>query len=109
MTGEQAGELEDLGIVRDTADAAFAENLADAYAYELHGTLAAPRHATALDQDHSNASPPRPHQAVTRPSPGRHQHERYPTSRHHRPLPPVTSNRRFARRLGNSLSAAGVQ
>ncbi|MFD3941044.1 helicase associated domain-containing protein [Streptomyces sp. NPDC058611] len=35
----------------DTADAAFAENLAAARAYyELHGTLAAPRHATALDK-----------------------------------------------------------
>ncbi|MFD3833864.1 Helicase associated domain protein, partial [Streptomyces sp. NPDC058621] len=51
MTGEHAAELEELGIVWDTADAAFAENLAAARAYyELHGTLAAPRHATALDK-----------------------------------------------------------
>ncbi|MFH7600473.1 helicase associated domain-containing protein [Streptomyces racemochromogenes] len=35
----------------DTADTGFAENLAAARAYfELHGTLAAPRHATALDK-----------------------------------------------------------
>ncbi|MFI1653262.1 Helicase associated domain protein [Streptomyces avidinii] len=51
MSGEHAAELEELGIVWDTADAAFAENLAAARAYfELHGTLAAPRHATALDK-----------------------------------------------------------
>lgn len=51
MTGERAAELEGLGIVWDTADAGFAENLAAARAYfELHGTLAAPRHATALDK-----------------------------------------------------------
>ncbi|MFI1286742.1 Helicase associated domain protein [Streptomyces sp. NPDC020858] len=51
MNGERAAELEELGIVWDTADAAFAENLAAARAYfELHGTLAAPRHATALDR-----------------------------------------------------------
>ncbi|MFF3432437.1 Helicase associated domain protein, partial [Streptomyces sp. NPDC002602] len=51
MTGERAAELEELGIVWDTADAGFAENLAAARAYfELHGTLAAPRHATALDR-----------------------------------------------------------
>ncbi|MFI5866346.1 Helicase associated domain protein [Streptomyces sp. NPDC051546] len=51
MTGEHAAELEELGIVWDTADAGFAENLAAAKAYyELHGTLAAPRHATALDR-----------------------------------------------------------
>ncbi|MFE3628927.1 helicase associated domain-containing protein [Streptomyces goshikiensis] len=51
MSGERAGELEELGIVWDTADAGFAENLAAARAYfELHGTLAAPRHATALDK-----------------------------------------------------------
>ncbi|MER6523123.1 hypothetical protein ABT246_40755 [Streptomyces sp. NPDC001553] len=50
MSGEHAAELEELGIVWNTADAAFAENLAAARAYfELHGTLAAPRHATALD------------------------------------------------------------
>ncbi|MEU6895874.1 Helicase associated domain protein [Streptomyces sp. NPDC046557] len=51
MTGERAAELEELGIVWDTADAAFAENLAAArHYYQLHGTLAAPRHATALDK-----------------------------------------------------------
>ncbi len=51
MNGERAAELEALGIVWDTADAAFAENLAAARAYyEQHGTLAAPRHATALDK-----------------------------------------------------------
>ncbi|MEU9801519.1 Helicase associated domain protein [Streptomyces sp. NPDC051000] len=51
MTGERAAELEELGIVWDTADQGFAENLAAARAYhELHGTLAAPRHATALDR-----------------------------------------------------------
>ncbi|MER6450822.1 helicase associated domain-containing protein [Streptomyces venezuelae] len=51
MTGERAAELEELGIVWDTADAGFAENLAAARAYhQLHGTLAAPRHATALDK-----------------------------------------------------------
>ncbi|MFI1154891.1 Helicase associated domain protein [Streptomyces sp. NPDC020817] len=51
MSGERAEELEELGIVWDTADAAFAENLAAARAYyEQHGTLAAPRHATALDK-----------------------------------------------------------
>ncbi|WP_328723564.1 Helicase associated domain protein [Streptomyces sp. NBC_00247] len=51
MSGEHAAELEELGIVWDTADAAFAENLAAARAYyELHGTLCAPRHATALDR-----------------------------------------------------------
>ncbi|WUC84041.1 helicase associated domain-containing protein [Streptomyces sp. NBC_00536] len=50
MTGEHAGELEELGIVWDTADQAFAENLAARAYYELHGTLAAPRHATALDR-----------------------------------------------------------
>ncbi|WP_404962029.1 helicase associated domain-containing protein [Streptomyces sp. 147326] len=51
MTGERAAELEELGIVWDTADAGFEQNLGAARAYyELHGTLAAPRHATALDQ-----------------------------------------------------------
>ncbi len=51
MSGEHAAELEKLGIVWDTAHAAFAENLAAARAYfERHGTLAAPRHATALDK-----------------------------------------------------------
>lgn len=51
MTGRRAAELEELGIVWDTADAGFEQNLAAARAYyELHGTLAAPRHATALDR-----------------------------------------------------------
>ncbi|MFD9379384.1 Helicase associated domain protein [Streptomyces sp. NPDC059999] len=51
MTGQRAAELEELGIVWDTADQGFAENLAAARAYfEPHGTLAAPRHATALDR-----------------------------------------------------------
>ncbi|MFE9468744.1 Helicase associated domain protein [Streptomyces virginiae] len=51
MTGERAAELERLGIVWDTADAGFETNLGAARAYyELHGTLAAPRGATALDQ-----------------------------------------------------------
>ncbi|MFJ6054639.1 Helicase associated domain protein [Streptomyces sp. NPDC092307] len=51
MTGERAAELEELGIVWDTADAGFAENLAAARAYfEVHGTLAAPRHATSMDR-----------------------------------------------------------
>ncbi|MFF2789811.1 helicase associated domain-containing protein [Streptomyces sp. NPDC058049] len=50
MTGERAAELEKLGIVWDTADHGFEQNLAAARAYyDLHGTLAAPRHATALD------------------------------------------------------------
>ncbi|MFE2527630.1 hypothetical protein ACFXEL_25680 [Streptomyces sp. NPDC059382] len=41
MSGEHAAELEELGIVWNTADAAFAENLAAARAYfELHGTPA---------------------------------------------------------------------
>ncbi|MFE3762500.1 helicase associated domain-containing protein [Streptomyces sp. NPDC059104] len=50
MTGERAAELEGLGIVWDTADAAFEENLAAVRAYHLlHGTLAAPRGAAILD------------------------------------------------------------
>ncbi|MEU6867941.1 Helicase associated domain protein [Streptomyces sp. NPDC046876] len=50
MTGERAAELEELGIVWDTADAAFETNLAAARAYfERHGTLAAPRGAAILD------------------------------------------------------------
>ncbi|MFE1558134.1 Helicase associated domain protein [Streptomyces sp. NPDC058734] len=50
MNGERAAELETLGIVWDTADAAFAENLAAARAYHrFHGTLAAPRGAAILD------------------------------------------------------------
>ncbi|WP_405763514.1 helicase associated domain-containing protein, partial [Streptomyces sp. NBC_01420] len=51
MNGERADELEELGMVWDTADAAFEENLAAARAYFTEaGTLAAPRHATALDR-----------------------------------------------------------
>ncbi|MBT2479571.1 DEAD/DEAH box helicase [Streptomyces sp. ISL-94] len=51
MSGERAAELEGLGIVWDTADAGFEENLGAARAYFAeHGTLAAPRHATALDR-----------------------------------------------------------
>ena len=51
MSGERAAELEQLGIVWDTADQGFAENLAAARAYyQLHGTLCAPRHATMLDR-----------------------------------------------------------
>ncbi|MET9695240.1 helicase associated domain-containing protein [Streptomyces sp. NPDC006514] len=50
MTGERAAELEEPGIVWDTADAGFETNLGAARAYyELHGTLAAPRGATILD------------------------------------------------------------
>ncbi|MET9324967.1 helicase associated domain-containing protein [Streptomyces sp. NPDC003038] len=50
MTGDRAAELEELGIVWDTADAAFETNLGAARAYyELHGTLAAPRGAAILD------------------------------------------------------------
>ncbi|MET8422121.1 Helicase associated domain protein [Streptomyces sp. NPDC005098] len=51
MPSERADELDELGIVWDTADTAFAENLAAARAYYAQaGTLAAPRHATALDK-----------------------------------------------------------
>ncbi|MFE7328173.1 helicase associated domain-containing protein [Streptomyces sp. NPDC057565] len=51
MPSTRADELEELGMVWDTADTAFAENLAAARAYYAEaGTLAAPRHATALDK-----------------------------------------------------------
>ncbi|WP_326793870.1 helicase associated domain-containing protein [Streptomyces sp. NBC_00841] len=51
MCSTRADELEELGMVWDTADTAFAENLAAARAYYAQaGTLAAPRHATALDK-----------------------------------------------------------
>jgi superfamily II DNA or RNA helicase len=51
MPGTRAEELEELGMVWDTADAGFEENLAAARAYYAEaGTLAAPRHATALDK-----------------------------------------------------------
>ncbi|MFE9221683.1 Helicase associated domain protein [Streptomyces lavendulae] len=50
MSGERAAELEGLGIVWDTADAAFETSLAAARAWHrLHGTLAAPRGAAILD------------------------------------------------------------
>ncbi|MBT2458453.1 helicase associated domain-containing protein [Streptomyces sp. ISL-86] len=43
--------LKQLGIVWDTADAGFEENIAAARAfYAEHGTLAAPRGAVALDK-----------------------------------------------------------
>ncbi|MFE2094799.1 helicase associated domain-containing protein [Streptomyces sp. NPDC059460] len=51
MPSTRANELEELGMIWDTADAQFAENLAAARAYYAEaGTLAAPRHATALDK-----------------------------------------------------------
>jgi hypothetical protein len=51
MPTERADELDELGMIWDTADAAFAENLAAARAYYTEaGTLAAPRHAAALDK-----------------------------------------------------------
>ncbi|MEV7238722.1 Helicase associated domain protein [Streptomyces sp. NPDC051020] len=51
MPSTRADELEELGMIWDTADTAFAENLAAARAYYAEaGTLAAPRHATALDK-----------------------------------------------------------
>ncbi|MFE9572815.1 helicase associated domain-containing protein [Streptomyces sp. NPDC006692] len=51
MNGERAEELDALGIVWDTGDQTFAENLAAARAYFAEAcTLAAPRHATALDK-----------------------------------------------------------
>ncbi|MGW3739858.1 helicase associated domain-containing protein [Streptomyces sp. NPDC005146] len=51
MPSTRADELEELGMIWDTADTAFAENLAAARAYYTQaGTLAAPRHATALDK-----------------------------------------------------------
>ncbi|MFF1966078.1 helicase associated domain-containing protein [Streptomyces sp. NPDC058232] len=51
MSSTRANGLEGLGMIWDTADTAFAENLAAARAYCAQaGTLAAPRHATALDK-----------------------------------------------------------
>ncbi|MEU3317352.1 helicase associated domain-containing protein [Streptomyces sp. NPDC006662] len=51
MTSQRASDLEQPGILWDTADVSFAENLAAARAYyELHGMLAVPRYATALDK-----------------------------------------------------------
>ncbi|MGW3687873.1 Helicase associated domain protein [Streptomyces sp. NPDC005125] len=51
MSSTRADELEELGMIWDTADTGFAENLSAARAYYAEaGTLAAPRHATALDK-----------------------------------------------------------
>ncbi|MFF6961666.1 Helicase associated domain protein [Streptomyces sp. NPDC008317] len=51
MDGRRAKRLEGLGMVWNAADSAFQENLAAARAwFEAHGTLAAPRSATALDR-----------------------------------------------------------
>ncbi|MCX4530089.1 helicase associated domain-containing protein [Streptomyces sp. NBC_01669] len=51
MPSTRADELEELGMIWDTADTAFTENLAAARAYHAQArTLAAPRHATALDK-----------------------------------------------------------
>lgn len=51
MDGRRAKRLDGLGMVWNAADSAFQENLAAARAYfEAHGTLAAPRSATALDR-----------------------------------------------------------
>ncbi|WP_438297213.1 helicase associated domain-containing protein [Streptomyces sp. HUAS TT7] len=51
MPSKRADDLDALGIVWDTADAQFAENLAAARTnFAEAGTLAAPRHATALDK-----------------------------------------------------------
>ncbi|MGW8800691.1 helicase associated domain-containing protein [Streptomyces sp. NPDC055775] len=51
MSSTRANELEELGMIWDTADPAFAENLAAArVSCAQAGTLAAPRHATALDK-----------------------------------------------------------
>ncbi|MFB9579537.1 DEAD/DEAH box helicase [Streptomyces yanii] len=51
MPSTRAEELDELSMIWDTADTAFAENLAAARAYYAEaGTLAAPRHAVALDR-----------------------------------------------------------
>ncbi|MET9513442.1 Helicase associated domain protein [Streptomyces flavidovirens] len=51
MPSTRADELDELGMIWDTADAQFEENLAAARAYYAEaGTLAAPRHATMLDK-----------------------------------------------------------
>jgi superfamily II DNA or RNA helicase len=51
MTGQRAQRLEKLGMVWNTADERFQENLAAARVYyEQHWTLCAPRSATALDR-----------------------------------------------------------
>ncbi|WP_433570179.1 Helicase associated domain protein [Streptomyces sp. CA-251247] len=51
MPSTRADELEELDMIWDTADAQFEENLAAARAYYAEAsTLAAPRHATAMDK-----------------------------------------------------------
>jgi hypothetical protein len=51
MTGKRAGWLEELDMIWDSGEFAFAEQLAAARAYYAdHRTLAAPRSATALDK-----------------------------------------------------------
>ncbi|MGW3046090.1 helicase associated domain-containing protein [Kitasatospora sp. NPDC001159] len=51
MEGKRVERLESLGMVWDPLDAAWEENLAAAREYHAHhGTLAAPRTATALDK-----------------------------------------------------------
>ncbi|WP_326793405.1 Helicase associated domain protein [Streptomyces sp. NBC_00841] len=51
MSSTRAEELEELGMIWDTADTQFAENLAAARTYYTEArTLAAPRHAVALDR-----------------------------------------------------------
>ncbi|MFJ4467793.1 Helicase associated domain protein [Streptomyces sp. NPDC089424] len=51
ITGRRAARLEELGMVWSLPDERFQENLAAAQAYyDAHGTLCAPRSATALDR-----------------------------------------------------------
>ncbi|MDI5973968.1 helicase associated domain-containing protein [Streptomyces sp. SL13] len=51
MPGARARRLEGIGMVWDAGDHTWQENLAAARVYyEMHGTLAAPRSATALDR-----------------------------------------------------------
>jgi hypothetical protein len=51
MTGKRVAQLEGLGMIWDAMEFAFEENLAAVKAYFAdHGTLAAPRSATALDK-----------------------------------------------------------
>ncbi|MER7764166.1 Helicase associated domain protein [Streptomyces sp. NPDC097619] len=51
MHETRVSELEGLGVVWDVTDAGFEANLAAARAFHaVHGTLAAPRHAVALDR-----------------------------------------------------------
>ncbi|MFI1650913.1 helicase associated domain-containing protein [Streptomyces avidinii] len=59
MTGERAAELEELGIVWDTADAAFEQNLGAARAYyQVHRTLAAPPGASPSSTSPSGSARP---------------------------------------------------